>query len=210
VLRKLSVLVLSAAMVLALAVPAAAVDYTVRSGDTLASIARANNVSGGWQAVYQANRSRIANPNVIRVGQVLTLPSGSTPPARRSAPAASRSATRSATSSVGAQVVAAARSQIGTPYRWGGNTPRGFDCSGLSSGAYAQAGRTIPRTSRQQAAAATRVRNPQPGDLVIYGNPVSHLGIYTGNGMMVHSSRPGRPVAEVRVYQRGLRGYYRP
>lgn len=92
----------------------------------------------------------------------------------------------------GNAVVDAALSQVGTPYVYGGSQPGGFDCSGLTSWAYAQAGKSIPRTSGDQWASgqAVSVDNMQPGDIVVsYGG--GHVGIYIGNGQMVHSPTTG-------------------
>jgi cell wall-associated NlpC family hydrolase len=87
--------------------------------------------------------------------------------------------------------------KVGSPYRWGGTGPAAFDCSGLVSWAFAQAGVPVPRTSRAQAQAGTPVSRAdlQPGDLVFFYSPVRHVGIYIGDGQMVHSSRAGKPVA---------------
>ncbi len=84
-----------------------------------------------------------------------------------------------------------AQSLLGIPYVYGGATPSGFDCSGFTSYVYARAGISIPRTASAQQAAATRVSNPQPGDLVFFGYPAYHVGIYVGNGMMADSGRTG-------------------
>lgn len=92
----------------------------------------------------------------------------------------------------GNAVVDAALSQVGTPYVYGGSQPGGFDCSGLTSWAYAQAGKSIPRTSGAQwsAGQAVSVNDMQPGDIVVsYGG--GHVGIYIGNGQMVHSPTTG-------------------
>lgn len=93
-----------------------------------------------------------------------------------------------------AAAIAAAQSVMGTPYRYGGTNPStGFDCSGLTSWAWARAGVSIPRTSRAQFAGTQRVPidQIQPGDLVFFGSPIHHVGLYIGGGMMVHSPHTG-------------------
>jgi cell wall-associated NlpC family hydrolase len=92
--------------------------------------------------------------------------------------------------------VSRALSKLGTPYRWGATGPNAFDCSGLVKWSFAQAGKSLPRTSRAQSAAGTPVSkaNLQPGDLVFFYKPISHVGIYIGNGKIVHASRKGQPV----------------
>ncbi|GAA1857179.1 hypothetical protein GCM10009836_41790 [Pseudonocardia ailaonensis] len=89
-----------------------------------------------------------------------------------------------------------ALAQIGKPYRYGASGPSAFDCSGLTSWAFKQVGVTIPRTSRAQSAVGTPVAkaNLQPGDLVFFYKPVSHVAIYIGNGQVVHASTSGQPV----------------
>jgi cell wall-associated NlpC family hydrolase len=89
-----------------------------------------------------------------------------------------------------------ALAQQGKPYVWGGTGPGGYDCSGLTSAAYKAAGISIPRTSKAQATAGVPVDKAhlQPGDLIFFYSPVSHVGMYIGNGQMVHSSTFGQPV----------------
>ncbi|MFD8806118.1 C40 family peptidase [Streptomyces sp. NPDC059597] len=92
---------------------------------------------------------------------------------------------------------AAAQSQIGKPYVYGATGPSSFDCSGLTSWAYAQAGVTIPRTSEQQANIGTRitsVNDLQVGDLVFFFNDIHHVGLYAGNGQILHAPRTGTVV----------------
>lgn len=102
-------------------------------------------------------------------------------------------------------VVAAARSRIGSPYAWGAAGPDRFDCSGLVVWAYRQSGITVPRTSQGQAAGGTAVGRSelQPGDVVIYYPDASHVGIYVGGGQVIHASTVGRPVAEVPIDSAG-------
>ncbi|MFF3610981.1 NlpC/P60 family protein [Streptomyces sp. NPDC002580] len=92
---------------------------------------------------------------------------------------------------------AAAQSVIGSPYVYGASGPSSFDCSGLTSWAYAQAGQAIPRTSQAQANAGTRIYSQsdlQVGDLVIFYSDQHHVGFYAGNGQVLHAPRTGTVV----------------
>jgi cell wall-associated NlpC family hydrolase len=93
-------------------------------------------------------------------------------------------------------VVSNALSKLGKPYRWGASGPNAFDCSGLVKWSFGSAGRALPRSSRAMAGVGTPVSkaNLQPGDLVFFYKPISHVGIYIGNGKIVHASRSGQPV----------------
>lgn len=90
----------------------------------------------------------------------------------------------------------AAKSKIGDPYVYGASGPSSFDCSGLTSWAYAQAGVSIPRTSEAQADAGVRlpVSNAEPGDLIIFYGDYHHVGFYAGDGMVLHAPKPGAVV----------------
>ncbi|GLX50385.1 hypothetical protein Shyhy01_33350 [Streptomyces hygroscopicus subsp. hygroscopicus] len=90
----------------------------------------------------------------------------------------------------------AARSQIGKPYVYGATGPSSYDCSGLTSWAYAQAGVSIPRTSEAQANTGTRLTRSQlqVGDLVFFFNDLHHVGLYAGNGQVLHAPRTGTVV----------------
>lgn len=105
-------------------------------------------------------------------------------------------------------VLSVAAAYTGIPYVWGGTTPAGFDCSGYTQYVFAQVGIALPRTAAQQQAYATPVSNPQPGDLVFYGYPAYHMGIYAGNGMMYDSPRPGK-FSSLRPMFDGVSGYGR-
>jgi cell wall-associated NlpC family hydrolase len=89
-----------------------------------------------------------------------------------------------------------AMSKIGSPYRYGATGPNAFDCSGLVSWAFKKAGKSLPRTSRAQSKVGTPVSRSelQPGDLVFFYKPVSHVGIYIGDGKIVHASTRKSPV----------------
>ncbi|RJO69096.1 protein p60 precursor [Nocardia panacis] len=97
----------------------------------------------------------------------------------------------------GTSALAAALTRIGDPYVWGATGPSQFDCSGLVQWAFKQVGMEVPRTSSQQAGFGTPVARDQmqPGDIVFFYSDISHVGIYAGNGLMVHASTFGVPVA---------------
>ena len=90
------------------------------------------------------------------------------------------------------KALAFCKSKLGTPYLWGGTGPR-YDCSGLMMKAYASVGISIPRTSKQQSTFGKSVSksNLQVGDLVFFGSPVHHVGMYIGNNQYIHSPKTG-------------------
>jgi murein DD-endopeptidase len=104
----------------------------------------------------------------------------------------------------GPSVVAAARDVIGAPYRYGGFTPGGFDCSGLVYYAHRQAGIPVPRTTQAQLRDARRVGigDLRPGDVLFFelqGKKVSHVGIYAGAGNFIHAPSTGKRVSYARL-----------
>ncbi|MFJ4520239.1 NlpC/P60 family protein [Streptomyces sp. NPDC088810] len=91
----------------------------------------------------------------------------------------------------------AAQTRLGSPYVYGATGPSSFDCSGLTSWAYAQAGVSIPRTSEAQAQIGTKIYNQSDlkvGDLVFFFNDLHHVGLYAGNGQILHAPRTGTVV----------------
>ncbi|MDU0478087.1 C40 family peptidase [Staphylococcus chromogenes] len=100
--------------------------------------------------------------------------------------------------STGQAIVDAARSKIGSPYVYGAAGPSAFDCSGLTTWAYAQVGKSIPRTSFAQAAQGTPVSRDQlqAGDIVAFYDGASHVGIYSGHGTVIHALTEGTPLSE--------------
>lgn len=102
-------------------------------------------------------------------------------------------------------VMQAAGSVLGHPYRWGGESPGGFDCSGLVRWSFATSGRHLPHSSVAQRATTTAipVHDAVAGDLVFFGSPVHHVGIYMGNGLMIHSPRSGDVVKIASVHSMG-------
>jgi cell wall-associated NlpC family hydrolase len=108
----------------------------------------------------------------------------------------------------GVRALRAAAAQLGKSYRWGATGPASFDCSGLTSFAFRQAGITLPRSSSQQSLVGRSVglADLQPGDLVFFYNPVSHVGIYAGDGKMIHAPQTGDVVRYQAVNRRTFAG----
>ncbi len=102
----------------------------------------------------------------------------------------------------GARLAAIAKQHLGAPFLWGGTGPVAFDSSGFTQHVFAHAGIRIPRTAKQQSTAGTYVarKNLRPGDLVFFYSPVTHVGIYIGNGKMIDCNRPGGSVGIRTIY----------
>lgn len=108
--------------------------------------------------------------------------------------------------------VEAALSRTGSPYQWGATGPNAFDCSGLTSWAWAQAGVQIPRSSRAQYSGLPNVARSElrPGDLVFFGNPIHHVGMYIGGGTMVEAPYSGQTVRTRSINRPDYAGAARP
>ena len=147
-------------------------------------------------ADYEADFARLTAEEQAEVTAALAGPTLQAPTEVPPAPTAAAGA-----------AVQAALAQIGDPYVWGGTGPDGFDCSGLTSYAYGASGVALPHSSRAQSTLGVEVARDQlqPGDLVFFYEPISHVGLYIGNGMMVHARTFGQPVAVTSVDQFGYR-----
>ncbi|MEU9763108.1 NlpC/P60 family protein [Streptomyces sp. NPDC047985] len=95
-----------------------------------------------------------------------------------------------------AEAVTFAYGALGKPYVWGATGPSSYDCSGLTQAAWRAAGVSLPRTTYTQINAGQRVSRSElaPGDLVFFYSGISHVGLYIGNGRMIHAPRPGAPI----------------
>ncbi|MGW2616176.1 NlpC/P60 family protein [Streptomyces sp. NPDC001500] len=107
-----------------------------------------------------------------------------------------------------AAAVAYAYSKLGSPYVWGATGPNAFDCSGLILASYRSAGVSLPRTTYAQIGAGQRVSRSElrPGDLVFFYSGISHVGLYIGNGQMIHAPNPSAPVRVAPIDQMPFAG----
>ncbi len=163
------------------------------------------------KAEYSALRGNVSVSNLLAGAQTLGAGAlgslGALAPAGTAIPASPGSVAGPAANTV----IGSAMNELGVPYLWGGTTSAGFDCSGLVQHAYRAAGVSLPRVSRDQARMGVEVPSIEqalPGDLVAFGEPtVDHIGIYVGDGRMIHAPRRGdvvkvgpitRPIATIR------------
>ena len=148
--------------------------YTVKSGDSLYKIATTNNIS-----VTNLKKWNNLSSSNISPKQVLKTSGNATPST------SSKKVVKNAT------VVQKALTLKGIPYRFGGTTTKGFDCSGFVQYAFKKSGTPISRTTTGQYAQTSKVSSPKPGDLVFFKNTykkgISHVGIYVGNNKFVHA-----------------------
>jgi len=106
-----------------------------------------------------------------------------------------------------AKAVALAKTQLGVPYLWAGSDPEdGFDCSGLIMWAYAGAGKSLPHSSQLMANVTRHIAftDLQPGDLLFYGSPIHHVGMYVGNGQMIEAPHAGANVRIASIWRSDL------
>jgi len=124
----------------------------------------------------------------------------------------SGAASSSASTAKAGKALAFARAQVGKPYVWGASGPGSYDCSGLTQAAWKAAGVTLPRTTWDQVKTGTTVsvNSAQPGDLVFFYDDISHVGIYVGDGMMIHAPKPGAYVREESIYYMPVHSVVRP
>jgi cell wall-associated NlpC family hydrolase len=168
----------------------AAAAQRARDAARAAALARAQTTAA---AALRASRSRPATPSPSTIDDSDdagdTAPNGSLRPSPNST--SSFSPAPAARSSAQA-AVAAALSQVGKPYRWGGSGPDSFDCSGLTLWAWRAAGVSLPHFTGAQYGSTTHISlsQLQPGDLV-YNRSMGHMGMYIGNGNMVHAPHTG-------------------
>ncbi|WUH91399.1 NlpC/P60 family protein [Streptomyces sp. NBC_00433] len=120
--------------------------------------------------------------------------------------------TTPANASVSAKAIAFAHDQLGDPYVWGATGPGSWDCSGLTQAAYKAAGIDLPRTTGEQVEVGTRVSTAdlEPGDLIFFYSDHSHVGIYIGDGNMIHAPHTGTVVKVAPITEMPIYGAVRP
>ena len=199
---------LSQAQATATAARAAADDAAATAAAALADVQDRRDQLERNLAGY---RSDLARLSTVQQAAVLTAVVGPAVPGAQTEEAAA-AAPAAAPTEAAAIAVRTALAQVGKPYVSGAAGPSSFDCSGLTQYAYAAAGVGLPHSSRSQSGlgAAVSRGDLQPGDLVFFYSPVSHVGMYIGNGQMVHASVTGRPVAVTSVDKPGYAGARRP
>jgi cell wall-associated NlpC family hydrolase len=175
---------------------AAAEAADARARASLATLQEQQQQLQSAAASYKAAFSRLTAGEQDAVNTALAGPTLATP---------SLDSLPQAPNGTVARVIRTALAQVGKPYVYGAMGPDGFDCSGLTAYAYAAAGISLPHSSRAQSTMGVRVSRAdlEPGDLVFFYSPISHVALYIGNGMMVHARTYGRPVAVTSVDMAG-------
>lgn len=165
-----------------------------------ASEARARAQAAAAQSQAAAQQAATTAPSA-GAGAAASSAPAETPSVQAPAPSAPAPSAPVPSSGRGAAAVAAAASQLGTPYVWGGSSPGGFDCSGLTMWAWAQAGVSLPRVtySQRNAGQVVPISQLQPGDLVFYSG-FGHVGLYAGNGTIIHAPHTGDVVKYSSLY----------
>lgn len=153
------------------------------------------------RANRKQERSRHVTPNR---DPVRLRPTEASPTPSRTYSVAPRSPQPAGLNSKRLAVIAAAKTQLGDPYVWGGTGPNGWDCSGILQWAFAQAGLSIPRVSYDQARIGTvvPVSALKPGDLIAWDG---HIALWLGNNQLLESQRPGT-VVSIRTF--GTQGWW--
>ena len=166
-------------------------NYGVVGGLTAGTQVTGRYTNNNW---FDMGNSRFVFGDLLSGGS--PTPPPPTPPAPPADPAPPGSVT-------GAAILEEAAKYAGIMYVWGGSTPAGFDCSGYTQYVFGKLGVSLPRTAAQQQAFATTTTSPRPGDLVFFGAPAYHVGIYAGDGMLWDSGRPGLPVQKRAIWNSG-------
>lgn len=186
----------------------AEVDKTTSAqSDADAAVARAQAAAAQSTKAEQDLGARKKDAE-IRIDQAEKLLAQLSPAQRRDRNGPGADAPEITGTGVGVDALRAAATQLGKPYVWGAEGPSSYDCSGLTSWAFEKAGVTLPRSSSQQALVGKSVSwdDLRPGDLVFYYSPVSHVGIYAGNGTFIDAPQSGDVVKFQKVSRSAFTG----
>ncbi|MFC0523387.1 LysM peptidoglycan-binding domain-containing protein [Pontibacillus salicampi] len=161
--------------------------YTVKAGDTLWGISISHGTS-----VSKIKQLNGLSGDIIYVGQKLSLSGSTSNQSHSTSNNTSSQTTKSNTSNTSSTsgLISEAKQHIGTPYKWAGTSPSGFDCSGYIHYVFKQEGISVPRTTSSLWSAGQRVSSPSVGDIVFfetYKSGPSHAGIYVGNNKFIHA-----------------------
>ncbi|WP_091543697.1 C40 family peptidase [Modestobacter sp. DSM 44400] len=181
-------------------------DVSAQQADLQAGIADYTAQYDELSAAQQAQVAQAHAGPALEAPDTVSVSTVSSPSAASAATDATAGAL--APSEAAQTAVETALAQVGDAYVWGAGGPSAFDCSGLMQYAYAAAGITLPHSSRAQSAMGAAVSRSelQPGDMVFFYSPVSHVGMYVGNGKMVHAATFGVPVQVTSVDMKGYVG----
>ena len=159
-------------------------------------------------AAKRATAAATAKPSTA----VPTKPGSSTPTTRRPSGPSEPSGPPPAVSSGAAAAVQKAKDQLGKPYEYGASGPDSYDCSGLTMVAWKAGGVSLPHSAEAQYNSIAHVSTSalQPGDLLFYGSPIHHVGIYVGNGQMIEAPQTGEVVRYASIWRSDLVGAGRP
>ncbi|MEI7884611.1 MAG: LysM peptidoglycan-binding domain-containing C40 family peptidase [Clostridia bacterium] len=184
-----------------------AAEHTVKAGDTLSALANHYETT-----VTMLKAANDLTSDELSIDQVLQIPSSTKQITKDTTSNASIVAKKEL--STGSIIARSAYKYLGSRYVHGGISPKGFDCSGLTSYLYKQAGIKIPRVSRAQYKEGTKIgyASLKPGDLVFFNkggkSAISHVGMYVGNDTFIHASTPSSGVRKDRLSTWKMRGRY--
>lgn len=175
-------------------------------GGALVYVGITNPEGGGFAGIARAIRGEsprkaAANPSAFAATAADLAALGTKPRGGRAGGIAPTAAV--AASGSRAAVIRESATWLGVPYSWGGNTKAGVDCSGLTTQVYKTVGVNLPRVSAAQAVTGARrtAATAQPGDLVFFGVPAHHVGIYLGGGNLRHAPHTGSTVRDEPIWR---------
>jgi cell wall-associated NlpC family hydrolase len=205
-----AVIVISGAMVASLALPASAATPTAvvpAAAPVALSVAVTAAPSAAQAPLVPRTFGKIAFTGVVkpkpvaapvvhlRAGVAVSRSTTRTATSPTTTPTSARTETPVVEAPSSSGVLGIAASLAGIYYVYGGESTAGFDCSGYTQYVFAKVGINLPRTAEEQRQAVRSVSDPRPGDLVFFGSPAYHVGIYAGNGMMWDSPSTGSAIA---------------